>query len=318
MWHGADVPAGAGATVTGRRRAVPRFRSTAAGTERFSPQLHGESVGRRAGVDLLEHTHMRAFLLLVAFWAGFGDVAACDMVSDVLEADAISAPDGATLVLSNGEKLRLSGIQAPKLYAPDAALKNWPLADRARALLMQLALDRPISLAPAAKPRDRHDRLIGQAYLADGTWLQREMIAAGLARAYSFPDNRACAGDLLKAEAQARADRRGIWADPFYAVRDAAHPKEILARTGFFELVEGRVLLADKAGATIYLNFGRYWKEDFTVTIDKAAQKLFAASGFDPLSLQGTLIRVRGWVEDHDGPRIAVTHPEQIEVLATP
>jgi hypothetical protein len=37
----------------------------------------------------------------------------------------------------------------------------------------------------------------------------------------------------------------------------------------------------------------------------------------DPLRLADALVRVRGWVDSHDGPRIEVTHPEQIEVLAT-
>ena len=32
--------------------------------------------------------------------------------------------------------------------------------------------------------------------------------------------------------------------------------------------------------------------------------------------LEGALVRIRGWVDDRDGPRIEVTHPEQIEVLA--
>lgn len=78
------------------------------------------------------------------------------------------------------------------------------------------------------------------------------------------------------------------------------------------------MLLADEADSRVYLNFGRYWKEDFTVVIERRALRLFAESGLDPLRLEGALLRVRGWMDDHDGPRIEVTHPEQIEVLATP
>ena len=270
------------------------------------------------GRDLLERLRIRAVLVLVMVFILVEGAAACDAVSDVLDAKVVGVPDGATLILSSGEKVRLSGIQAPKLYAPDEAGMNWPLAEDARDRLDALAAGQAIALSAGKAVRDRHGRLIGQTYLADGTWLQREMIADGLARAYSFADNRDCAAELLAAERQARADRLGIWNDPFYAVRDAAKPQAILARAGAFELVEGRVLTAAKSGATVYLNFGRYWKEDFTVTIDARAQKLFAAAGIDPLVYDGALIRVRGWVEDHDGPRIAVTHPEQIEVLATP
>lgn len=267
---------------------------------------------------LRTHSYIRAVLALVVFSIGLRGAAACELVGNVLEAKVVGVPDGATLILANGDKLRLSGIQAPKLFQPDSEGENWPLAEEARDFLAGLAADKAISLAPAPEPRDRHGRLLGQAYLAGGTWLQHSLVLAGLARAYSFPDNRDCVGDLLKAEAWARVARLGMWADPFYALRDAARPEDILARTGYFEIVEGRVLKADKVGATVYLNFGRYWKKDFTVTLDARAQKLFAADGFDPLTLDGALVRVRGWVEENDGPRIAVTHPEQIEVLAGP
>lgn len=107
-----------------------------------------------------------------------------------------------------------------------------------------------------------------------------------------------------------------MWTQPYYAIRNADKVATLLARAGSYELVEGRVLNADLVGSRIYLNFGRYWKEDFTVVIDKQALKLFAAVNLDPLKLQGALVRVRGWIEVHDGPRIDVTHPEQIEILA--
>ncbi len=286
--------------------------------ERFLPQLHGECGRGRAGLLGLEHFLINLVPVLVLFWAGTVETTACEMVTDMLEANVIGAPDGATLILSNGDKLRLSGIQAPKLYGPDRHGTNWPLAFEAQTVLDHLAAGQAIAISAGTTARDRHGRLIGQAFLDDGTWVQEKMIAAGFARAYSFADSRDCAGELLKAEAKARAERLGLWSDPFYAIRDAARPDDLLDRLGSFELVEGRVLLADEVGTSVYLNFGRYWKRDFTVTIDKKARKLFDAAGFDPLGLDGALIRVRGWIEERDGPRIIVTHPEQIEVLATP
>ena len=78
------------------------------------------------------------------------------------------------------------------------------------------------------------------------------------------------------------------------------------------------MLAADKSGGRVYLNFGRHYKEDFTAVIDARALKLFAAEGLDPLQLGNALVRVRGWIDLRDGPRIEVTHPEQIEVLAVP
>src|SRR5690606_1322515 len=138
----------------------------------------------------------------------------------------------------------------------------------------------------------------------------------GLARVYSFPDNRQCLDQLFAGEARARAERLGIWADPYYSVRAAERPDTLIGLAGQYELVEGRALLADRSGSRIYLNFGRLWKEDFTVVIEAPALKIFAQDGLDPMTLDGALVRIRGWVDNHDGPRMEVTHPEQIEVLA--
>jgi hypothetical protein len=142
------------------------------------------------------------------------------------------------------------------------------------------------------------------------------MLEAGLARVYSFPDNRFCLGELYAAEAKARADGRGLWAHPFYQLRRADRPADLLKLVDHYELVEGRVLTADRAGARVYLNFGRHWKSDFTIVIDRLGQKLFRGAKIDPQIYEGKLIRVRGWIENRDGPRIEVTHPEQIEVLS--
>lgn len=224
--------------------------------------------------------------------------------------------DGDTVILENGEKVRLIGMQAPKLPLGRPDFEPWPLGDKAKQTLSDLVDGAQVELRFGGAQRDRHDRILAHAFLADGTWVQQHMLEAGMARVYSFPDNRFCLDALYAAEQMARTALRGVWNDPYYAIRSADAPRELSAYENGYELVEGRVLLADRAGSRIYLNFGRYWKEDFTVTIDGAGRKLFEQSGMDPLSLEGALIRVRGWLGLTDGPHIEVTHPEQIEVLA--
>ena len=82
------------------------------------------------------------------------------------------------------------------------------------------------------------------------------------------------------------------------------------------QLVEGKVLKAARIKGRVYLNFGDDWKTDFTVTIGVPARRMFREAGTDPLSLEGKRIRVRGWLKRYNGPMIAATHPEQIEVVA--
>lgn len=227
--------------------------------------------------------------------------------------------DGDTVMLDAGQVVRLIGMQAPKLPLGREGFPTWPLANEARAALEAIVLGQNASLAYGGEETDRYGRLLAHLLIeGDGqpVWTQQYMVETGWARVYSFPDNRRCLDQLFAAEARARSARLGIWADPYYSVRAADRPDTLLERVGSYELVEGRVLLAERSGSRIYLNFGRFWKEDFTAVIESAALRLFAADGYDPLTLEGALVRIRGWVDDRDGPRIEVTHPEQIEVLA--
>ena len=70
-----------------------------------------------------------------------------------------------------------------------------------------------------------------------------------------------------------------------------------------------------ESGGTIYVNFGRRWSEDFTVTIAKRNERAFSAAGLEPKSLRGRRVRVRGWIEERGGPWVEAARPEQIEVL---
>lgn len=232
-------------------------------------------------------------------------------VAEVVDADTVilAAPiDGA-------RQVRLVGIQAPKLPLGRKGFVKWPLADEARAALETLVLGREVRLEPGTAPIDRHGRLLAHLYAADGTWVQGRLLADGWARVYTFADNRRHAAEMLAREHAARAARRGIWADPFYAVRDAGDVGRLQAEVGTFQLVEGRVVAAAAVGQRIFLNFARDWRSDFTVVVPKAAWPIFRSAGIDPISLEGRTVRVRGWLERWNGPMIELDHPERLEVF---
>ena len=247
---------------------------------------------------------------------------ACEGLRMVPGGVVTQVTDGDTLVLDSGLVVRMIGTQAPKLPLGRDGFPTWPLAPEAKSELEALALNRTVTLGYGGEEVDRYDRALAHVFVDTGeagtVWAQQHMVESGLARVYSFPDNRECLDQLFAGEARARSERLGIWADPYYSVRAADRPSQLLERAGQYELVEGRVFLADRNGSRGYLNFGRFWKEDFTAVIEAPALKLFNEDGRDPLSLEGALVRVRGWVDVRDGPRIEITHPEQIEVLARP
>jgi hypothetical protein len=144
------------------------------------------------------------------------------------------------------------------------------------------------------------------------------MVGAGMARVEITPKNRRCLAELLPVEARARANRLGIWADPYYSVRDAAEPATLDGRVGHYELIEGEIVGTGEARGRDYLDFGQVWKNDLTATIEGKARTLFAAAGIDPLTLKGKRVRIRGWLQSRDGPLIELSAPEQIEVLGPP
>jgi hypothetical protein len=125
----------------------------------------------------------------------------------------------------------------------------------------------------------------------------------------------ACAAELLAAERGARAENLGLWADPRHAIRKADDPAAILADRGRFTLVEGFVLSVRESGGTIYVNFGRRWSEDFTVTVPKRSERAFTAAGLELKALAGRPARVRGVIEERGGPWIEAMRPEQIEII---
>ena len=120
---------------------------------------------------------------------------------------------------------------------------------------------------------------------------------------------------LLAKEQTARLAGVGLWGEPVYVMGKAEDPAEVLKKRGRFALVEGKVLSVRESGGTIYVNFGRRWSEDFTVTIAKRNERVFAAAGLTPKSLNGRRVRIRGWIEERGGPWVEAARPEQIEVM---
>ena len=226
--------------------------------------------------------------------------------------------DGRTFVLDDGREVRLAGIEVPPLPQQRGVA---PGGADAKDALDALAGGDDVLLRRAAIASDRYQRLVAYAYAVrdgDELFTQGEMISSGYARVGDDVGSRDCAMELLKRENDARRAKLGLWANSYYEIVNAETPAEVLAQRGRFALVEGKVVSVRTSGATIYVNFGRRWSEDFTVTILKRNERKFATAGFDLQRLAGRRVRVRGWIEQRGGapgsPWIEATYPEQIEL----
>lgn len=216
---------------------------------------------------------------------------------------ATAVIEGRTFKLDDGRAVRLAAIEVPP-------------GDAAKAALQRLVAGSRVTLKRQGPASDRYGHLVAFAFIErEGSerWVEREMVASGHARAGARIADAACAAALLAAERAARRAKQGLWADAKYAIRRADDAAGLLAERGRFTLAEGRVLSVREAGGTIYVNFGRVWSQNLTVTILKRNERLLHAAGIEPKRLEGRRLRVRGWIEDRNGPQIEVARAEQIE-----
>ena len=208
---------------------------------------------------------------------------------------------GDTLVLDSGLVVRLAGVEAPK--------DEQPYGTEARQALRGLADGRVVQLLYGGARRDAYGRALAQVKLkSGGRWLQGALLRGGDARARTWADNRAMAGELYEAEAYARNRSLGLWKLTPYRVLT---PVETRDADGF-QIVEGRVRRIGPDGALEFGDDG----QGFSGAIDPKADREFRTAGKSPEQLRGHLVRVRGWMRyGRDGPEVRLDHPEQIEVL---
>jgi endonuclease YncB( thermonuclease family) len=220
--------------------------------------------------------------------------------------------DGRSFVTADQAEARLATLEVP----------DGPQGDTSREALARLIAGRALLGAVAPGP-DRYGRLIvtglslapepGAA--AAGATVEQTMLTAGHARVAGVIADKECRNRLITSERTARAARTGLWSDPNFKVFQAHEGDVLAAEQGRFTVVEGRVVSVREAGATVYVNFGRRWSRDFSVTISKRSERRFAAAGVEPRKLEGRRLRVRGYIEMRGGASIDIVDPSQIEIV---
>jgi len=231
--------------------------------------------------------------------------------------------DGRSFALDDGREIRLAALEVPP------AAETSPAGQASRAALAAMVAGKTVTLSGvlggAAGAPDRYGRTIAHAFttgepqprtIAQPRAVAHAMLAAGHARVGAEPGDPACAAELYSHERVARIAKLGLWSDPQYGIVDAGNLTGLVAGRGRFSVVEGKVLSVRESGGTIYMNFGRRWSEALTVTISKRQERIFTGAGREPKALENRRLRVRGWIEVRNGPRIEASRPEQIEVVA--
>lgn len=140
-------------------------------------------------------------------------------LDDLIDAKVVRAVDGDTLWveiakppagIAFSEAIRLLGVDTPETVHPRKPVESF--GREASAYTEKALLGKEVKLAFDWDVRDRYGRLLAYVYLADGSCFNASMLRDGYAFAYlSYPF--AFMEEFKDLEKEARASRRGLWAD---------------------------------------------------------------------------------------------------------
>jgi micrococcal nuclease len=221
--------------------------------------------------------------------------------------------DGDTFRLTNGDTVRLIGIDAPELSQPGGVIS--------REYLAHLTLGKAITLERGYEDRDNYNRLLRFVYIGN-LCINEEMIRQGYAEARYLPES-PIHDYYVQLEIQAEATKAGLWSDNVFQPRlcidwdtdipviDWVNADQYYNQ---YVIIEGIIINTYSSGRVCFLNFHKNY-QCFTAVI-------FACdfSGFPYLPdtyYLGKKVQIVGIIKQYRGsPEIIVKTPDQIKILS--
>jgi hypothetical protein len=207
---------------------------------------------------------------------------------------------GFTLVNPQGARYAIADIVPPAFDKEEISIaEQW---------LRRVLSDVVWEVRPVRKTPDRYGRHEARFIAKNHEGLAESMLRAGMARVGFDIPYAARASALLAIEAKARKAQRGLWPRwPAVAFESAS------TMSGQYGLVEGRVLRIEEHNGHRFLAFGEDWRTDATGFIPAKVVPRFREP---PLAaLIGRNVRLRGWIEEKNGPSLLLVQPYTLEVL---
>lgn len=213
--------------------------------------------------------------------------------------------DGDTLLLQDGEKVRLIGINTPEVQSRYS--QSQPGGEAARDWLQRTLRNPTVWLQYDAQQFDKYDRRLAHVFLESGQYLNGLLLEQGLAMLTLIPPNLQYADVLIQAQQAAEQNKRGIWQMPDYQRQHVRTFNAAKSYSGWqrWELTAGQLFESRK-----YMNL--LVSESLLISIPKAQLALFP-----PLeSYLNTPLEARGWLRKQGKQqRLYIQHPSALMVL---
>lgn len=118
--------------------------------------------------------------------------------------------DGDTFETAAKERIRLIGLNAPE-YQPWRN-KTEPFGKESADALRKYLSKKKVYLETDRQVKDRYGRTLAYVFLEDGTLVNSQVVSRGWARARHYPPNGRYQAVLKRAQDEAKAAKRGLWA----------------------------------------------------------------------------------------------------------
>lgn len=250
-------------------------------------------------------------LLAVAISLCLPGIATANCAADRIDerAGISRVQDGDTIILRDGRKLRLIGINTPELPREDSP--GQPFAQEARAALASLLeSNNEIGLRFDEQRVDRYGRLLAHLYLAGGESVQARLLQQGYAAAIAVPPNLWNQECYQQAEERATRAGLGLWRLGYYQPLATTDIGPALADDGF-RFVHGRVVRSGAGANAVWLNL----EGGLALRIARPDLRYFP--GFQPRDLVGKVVIARGWLRARGAaPVMQVRHPSALKLEA--
>lgn len=246
-------------------------------------------------------------LMLIAGPAAGSNACRSDRIDETVRISHVS--DGDTLVLGDGRRLRIIGIDTPELGRDGAESQAGALAARERLRQLVFINQQQLGLRFDQDRQDRYGRLLAHAFLRDGANLSEKLLREGFAFQLVIPPNTWQASCYDQAEQSARQARLGVWSYPDYRARQVA---ELDLRSEGFMRIQGRVSHIGDSTRAVWINL----VGNAALRIDREDLVHFPAGSID--RLVGADIEAQGWLYARNGQlRMQVRHPAALHVPGT-
>lgn len=215
--------------------------------------------------------------------------------------------DGDTVLLTDGRKVRLVGINTPEFNRDGGA--HEPMAITAKQALSQLIKRAGvISLHYGRERQDRYKRVLAHLIIDGHINVQQVLLQRGLAFAIVVTPNMWQHACYQQAEKSAREKNLGIWALDYYQPRDVG--RQPLKRGGF-RLIKGKIKQVNQTAAAVWLNLSGA----VSLRISRDDWRYFLSQDWS--QWLGREIVVRGWLYRRDNKwRLRLRHPQNITMSA--